>query len=164
VRCTVLVLLAACGDNLVDKTEMCRLGTEASAATVQDRKVIGGVTAYQPDLSLAARDDELRTSIAARRQAAWQVVAKVLAPVPLAATSYSLPAWHTWFARDDFDRVFKKLYRDLGPDGRKARASLDVDAGFAKADPDQESSRDGAGWRDPTQRKIFLRRNGHDLR
>ena len=125
------LLLVGCGDNVVDKADMCRFGTATSAATVQDRKVIGGVVPYEPDLSLAARDDELRTSIATRRQAAWQVVAKVLAPTPLAQTSYSLPAWHTWFARDDFERVFKKLYRDLGPDGRKARAPLDVDAGFA---------------------------------
>jgi len=104
------------------------------AATIEDRKVIGGVAPYAADLALASRDEELRTSIAARRQAAWQAVAKVLAPTALAErNSYSLPAWHTWFGKGDFDRVFKKLYRDLGPTARKARAALDsatIDAGF----------------------------------
>jgi hypothetical protein len=137
----VTCLLAACTDEPIDKTKQCALSTMQSAATVQDRKIIGAVAPYAADLSLAARDEELRTSIAARRQAAWQVVAKVLAPTPLAepllANNFggqpSIPAWHTWFARDDFDRVFKKLYRDLGPAARAARAPLDattIDAGF----------------------------------
>lgn len=142
VRCAAaLLLIAACGTEVPDKTAMCKLGTEASAATVQDRKIIGAVAPYQADYNLAARDEELRTSIATRRQVAWAAVAKVLAPVPLAepqlASNFggqpSIPAWHTWFARDDFDRVFKKLYRDLGPEGRGVRAPLDtatIDAGF----------------------------------
>ncbi|HEY5926760.1 MAG TPA: PPC domain-containing protein [Kofleriaceae bacterium] len=137
-RAAVLaLLLAACGDDSPDKTAMCSLGTAQSAATVQDRKVIGGAAPYAADTSLAARDEELRVSIAARREAAWQAVAKVLAPTPLAepqlAQPFAVPAWATWFARDDFDRVFKKLYRDLGPAGRAIRAALDaatIDAGF----------------------------------
>jgi len=116
---------------------MCKLGTARSAATIEDRKVIGGVVPYAADLGLAARDEELSTSIAARRQVAWDVVGKVLAPTQLAepqlAQPFAIPAWHTWFAKDDFDRVFKKLYRDLGPTARRARAALDaatIDAGF----------------------------------
>jgi hypothetical protein len=135
------LVVAACGDNVPDKTAMCVISTMQSAATVQDRKIIGAVAPYEADYSLAARDEELRVSIAARRQAAWQVIAKVLAPTPLAepqlANNFggqpSIPAWHTWFARDDFDRVFKKVYRDLGPDLRRQRAPLDaatIDAGF----------------------------------
>src|SRR5262245_11041760 len=113
---------------------MCSLGTTRSAATVQDRKIVGGVAPYQADLGLASRDDELGTSIAARRQVAWDVVAKVLAPTPLAEPALAansggqqptVPAWATWFAREDFDRVFKQLYRDLGPAGRRSRAPLD---------------------------------------
>jgi hypothetical protein len=139
-RLALLALLAACGDNDVsDKTAACHLGEARSAATVVDRKIIGPAAPYTPDLGLAARDEELRTSIAARRAAAWQVVEKVLAPVPLAEPRLAqqfggeptIPAWHTWYARDDFDRVFKKLYRDLTPAQRRARAPLDVDAGFA---------------------------------
>lgn len=138
----LITVAAACGDNASDKTAACDLAQQQSAATVQDRKIIGAVAPYAADLSLAARDDELRTSIAARRAAAWQVVGRVLAPTPLAepelASTFggqpTIPAWHTWFARDDFDRVFKKLYRDLGPASRAARSPLDaatIDAAFA---------------------------------
>src|SRR5438445_12453806 len=113
-----------------------------SAATVEDRKVIGGVAPYDADPTLAQRDDELRTSIAARRQVAWNAVAKVLQPTaltePKLAANFggvqpTIPAWHTWFTGDDFDRVFRKLYRDLGPAARRAHPPLDattVDAGF----------------------------------
>jgi hypothetical protein len=133
----LLVLASACGDD-PDKTAACDLSSVSSAATIQDRKVIGAAAPYAADLSLAGRDDELRTSIAARRAAAWQVVAKILAPTSLAAPELSqpreIPAWHSWFARDDFDRLFKKLYRELGPSGRAERAPLSdavIDAGFA---------------------------------
>ena len=135
-RAAVLVLLIGCADH-TDKTAACHLSSAHQAATIQDRKVIGGAAEYAPDLGLADRDDELQGSIAARRAAAWQVVGKVLAPVTLAEPTLSqpfqLPTWGTWFTRDDFDRVFKKLYRDFTPAQRRARATLDaatIDAGF----------------------------------
>jgi hypothetical protein len=142
VRQVVLLgfLIAACGDDS-DKTAECDLGTTASAATVQDRKIIGLAAPYVPDLTFPSRDAEFETSIVARRLAAWQVVERVLAPIPLGDTRLAqnfpstgqpaIPAWHTWYARDDFERVFKKLYRDLGPAGRAARAPIDAQAGFA---------------------------------
>lgn len=131
--------IAACDDNVTDKAAACELGTVTSAATVEDRKVIGLAAPYVPDLELAARDLELEGSIALRRQAAWQIVERVLRPVPLGEPKLAdnfggeqpvIPAWHTWYARDDFDRVFKKLFRDLGPEARAARAPIDADAGF----------------------------------
>src|SRR3569833_1461576 len=135
-RAAVLVLLIGCPVHS-DKTPACHLCSAHLAASIQDRKVIGGAAEYTPDLGLADRDDELQGSIAARRAAAWQVVGKVLAPVTLAEPTLSqpiqLPAWGTWFTRDDFDRVFKKLYRDFSPALRRARATLDaatIDAGF----------------------------------
>ena len=139
-----VVLVAGCGDD--DKTAACDLGPGGdglgevtSEVQVQDRKIIGVAAPYVADLALAARDEALRTSIAARRQAAWQVVERVLTPVPLAepqlAGSFggqpTIPAWHTWYGRDDFERVFKKLYRDLGPTGRRARAPIDPQVGLA---------------------------------
>ncbi|MEP6860291.1 MAG: PPC domain-containing protein [Deltaproteobacteria bacterium] len=135
-RAVVLVLLIGCADH-TDKTAACHLSTAHQNATVQDRKVIGGAAEYTPDLGLPDRDAELQGSIAARRAVAWQVVGKVLAPVTMAEPTLSqpfqLPAWGTWFTRDDFDRVFKKLYRDFTPAQRHARAPLDaatIDAGF----------------------------------
>jgi hypothetical protein len=139
VRWAVLVgFLIACGGGS-DKTAECDLGVTRGAATLPDRKIIGVAADYVPDLTLAGRDAELEGSIAARRAAAWQVVERVLAPVPLAEPRLAnnfpsqpqIPAWHTWYARDDFSRVFKKLYRDLGPAGRAARSPIDPAAGFA---------------------------------
>ena len=104
-----LLALLGCSEQH-DKTAACHLNSTKGAATIQDRKVIGGAAEYPPDLTMAARDGELASSIAARRAAAWNVVGKVLAPTQLAATGFQLPAWHTWFTHDDFERVFKKLY------------------------------------------------------
>ncbi len=140
-RIALVVLVAACGPD--DKTAECdldlQMGSSASASLIQDRRVVGVAAPYVPDLGLAARDEELRTSIAARRAVAWGIVEKVLAPVPLGdprlaasfgGTQPTVPTWATWYARDDFDRVFKHLYQGLGPAGRAARAPIDPDAGF----------------------------------
>jgi hypothetical protein len=54
----VLVGLAACGGD-ADKTVACHLGSQTSAATIQDRKIIGVAAPYTADLGLAARDAEL---------------------------------------------------------------------------------------------------------
>ncbi len=110
-----------------------------SAAIIQDRKVMGVAAPYVPDLGLAERDAEIETSIAARRAAAWDVVQRVITPVPLGEPGLAanfpsqptVPAWHTWYARDDFERTFKHLYRELGPEGRAARAPIDPVAGLA---------------------------------
>lgn len=123
-----LLGLLACGDNHTDKAAAC--GVASSASTIEDRYAVGEAAPYAADLGLAARDAELGGSIAARRQAAWQVVERVTAPVPISELG-ELPAWRTWYARDDFERVFKTLYRALTPEQRAARAPLDVQAGFA---------------------------------
>ncbi|HWU90651.1 MAG TPA: hypothetical protein VN253_25470, partial [Kofleriaceae bacterium] len=121
------VAAAACDDGgEADKTAACRLGARASASTIEDRKIIGVAAPYAADLGLAARDAELEASIALRRAAAWQIVLRVLQPIPLGEPRLAprfggqpaVPAWHTWYARDDFERVFKKLYRDLSPAAR----------------------------------------------
>lgn len=133
-----LLGIAACGTD--DKTSACDLSMTESAVKIEDRRIIGAAAPYAADLALAGREDELRTSIAKRREAAWKVVEKVLAPVPFGdarlAQSFggnlpTIPAWHTWYAHDDFERVFKHLYRALTPAQRKARAAIDPAAGFA---------------------------------
>lgn len=131
-RAVVFLGLVACGDPVKDKTAACSISAHTSAATIQDRKVIGGAAEYHAD---SLDEATLVTSMKARRAAAWNIVGKVLAPVSFAEGSvpFQLPAWHTWFTRDDFDRVFKHLYEALGPAGRMARAPLlgpAIDAGF----------------------------------
>jgi hypothetical protein len=126
------VLIAGCAEDKADQCDLGGdgLGTRVAALEAVDRKIVGLAAPYHPDLGLAARDAELAGSIAARREVAWQIVGKVLAPVPLGEPRLAeqfggapvIPTWHTWYARDDFERVFKRLYVALGPDGRTARA------------------------------------------
>ena len=128
-RAWALLLVVGCGDNLTDRLAVCRA---QQAATVQDRRAIGMAAPYAADLSLAAREEELASSIAARRAVAWQVVSRVVQPVPLGdLPAYSVPAWATWYARDDFERTFEHLFRALTPAQRKARAAIDPVAGLA---------------------------------
>ncbi len=121
----------ACGGD--DKAEVCRAAGTDMAAEAVDRKIIGQAAPYQADPGLASRDDELTMSIAARRAAAWQIAQKVLTPVPLAEPALApqfggqpvIPAWHTWYGKDDFTRLFKRLYDQLGPAGRTTRTRFD---------------------------------------
>jgi hypothetical protein len=140
-----IATIGACGDDLAPAggPATCEpAATVSRALSAVDRRIVGAAAPYPADLGLAAREDELATSIAARRAAAWQVVARALAPVPLAERRLAerlggqpaVPAWQTWYARDDLARVFQRLYRELGPDGRRARAPFSREslaAGFA---------------------------------
>jgi hypothetical protein len=126
-----VALVGACADDATtDKPAACGLGEASAALSIVDRQIVGAAAAYPADLGLRAREAELAASPAARRAAAWQVIARVLAPVPLAeprlAAAFggqpTVPAWHTWYARDDIGRVFQRLYAGLGPDRRRARA------------------------------------------
>lgn len=124
-----VVVFGACAG---DKTDACDLSATESAIKIEDRRIVGMAAPYSADLSLAGREEELRTSIAKRRVEAWKVVEKVLAPVPFGDSRLAgtIPSWHTWYAHDDFERVFKHLYRALTPAERRARAAIDPAAGF----------------------------------
>jgi len=93
-----------------------------------ERKAMGLASEYPADRSLRGRLTELEGSQKARREAAWKAVGRVLAPVPLAAgiakkdgTAATVPRFRTWYGRDDFMRLFGKLYDELPPADRKAR-------------------------------------------
>ena len=102
----------------------------ASALSVVDRSLIGSAADYRADLGLRAREDELRRSQQARRNVAWKVVERVLRPVALDPTALpdaqkpTIPAFQTWYARDDLSRVFARAYDALSPERRKARSPL----------------------------------------
>ena len=138
---SLLVLALAALRRRSDKTAACDLGIDARArrpsrtarSSARRRRTLR-------TSALAARDEELRTSIAARRAAAWQVVeqgARAGAARRAEARAEfggqpTIPAWHTWFARDDFDARVQEAVSRPRPAGRAARAPLDRDdAGFA---------------------------------
>jgi hypothetical protein len=159
----VLVFGASCSGG--DKASQCELddglGSSTAALEAVDRKIVGIAAPYPADLGLAARDAELAGSIAARRAVAWEIVERVLAPVPLAEPQLAenfggnqpvIPSWHTWYGRDDFERVFKKLYADLGTAGRQARAPFDDPAIAAGLEWNTHAVEDLTTW--PEQRYL----------
>jgi hypothetical protein len=130
---------SACGTS-PDAPQVCEgVATASSAATVAERAVLGVGSPYPADATLSARAEALRTSQRARREAAWQVIARVVAPVPVpaatAAAGATVPRFRTWYDREDFTRLFQSLYEGLGPEGRAANArfsetALDEAFGF----------------------------------
>jgi hypothetical protein len=113
------------------------VGTHASPATADERWLLGLASRYPADGTLAARADELHRSQRARRAAAWEVVARTLAPISLAHRTgldgATVPRFRTWYDRQDVYRVFGDLYGGLGPGERTARTRFTdaaLDAAF----------------------------------
>lgn len=123
-----------------DAADRCEVRARSFALTAESRKVVGEASPYPADPTLRARGDRLDRDQRARRDAAWDAIAKVLAPVPLAeelpnhAGPDTLPRWHTWYGRDDLKRIFQKVWRAEPASLRLARDPIpddDLDAGFA---------------------------------
>lgn len=133
-----LVALAACGDNGAP-VDRCVAHVAVSALELPARKLVGEASPYPADPLLRARASELEGSQRARRAAAWQAVARALAPVPLAVAAPApgvdtLPRWRTWYGKDDLVRVFEQVFRAMPASDRHARAPLPdaaLDAAFA---------------------------------
>ncbi len=112
-------------------------GSLVEASSAPDRRVLGVAADYPADLTLEGRFGELARSQRLRRAAAWEAVARVLAPVPtheaLPLTGATVPRWRTFYDREDFGRLFQNLFGGLPPEDRIARARLSdeqVDAAF----------------------------------
>ena len=105
-------------------------GAEAQVGELRplERKALGKAVDYAADKGLRDRLEELSSSRKARRAAAWKAVGRVLAPVKVAeptvktgAKPATVPVFRTWYGRDDFERMFGKMYAELTPADRKAR-------------------------------------------
>ncbi len=122
-----------------DNTTCNGVSSQASAASAEGRWLIGLAARYPADTSLAGRNDELRRSQRARREVAWQAVARALAPVPLAhdagVAGATVPRFRTWYDREDVYRTFGRLYGALGAAGRAAQQRFT-----------DESLDDALGW------------------
>lgn len=86
-----------------------------------ERKAMGKAVDYPADRGLATRISELESSQKARRAAAWKAVGRALKPVKLAGAEGSVPLFRTWYGKDDFERMFGKMYGDLSASDRKER-------------------------------------------
>ena len=137
----LVALAAGCGEEAPAPVPSCQnVESQAQAASAEGRWLLGLAARYPADTGLAARADALRRSQRARRAAAWEAVARALAPAPLAqpvgAANAAVPRFQTWYDRQDVVRVFQRLYEGLGPEGRAARArftdaALDDAFGFS---------------------------------
>ena len=78
--CLLAASAAACGPAQPACTDV---GAHEEEVSAPDRRLLGAAAAYPADPTLEARFEELASSQRARRAAAWEAVARVLAPVPL---------------------------------------------------------------------------------
>jgi hypothetical protein len=109
------------------------LGRSTAMLSVVDRSIVGTPGDYTPDTTLPERELELIGSQRARREVAWQIARRVLAPVgvsrtPAGESGASLALWQTWHNKDDLTRIFRRLYPELTPDERSARAPFGAPA------------------------------------
>ncbi|MCP4443930.1 MAG: hypothetical protein GY811_01110 [Myxococcales bacterium] len=121
-------LLSGCSAG--DTSEDCALGNARLAVQAEDRGILGAGAPYTPNSMLRGQERELHSSQILRRQAAWQTIAKVLAPVALAqdlpnVPSSEIPLWQTWYAKDDTTRIFQHLYEGLASGEKASHARFD---------------------------------------
>ncbi|MGB0592215.1 MAG: cytochrome c [Myxococcota bacterium] len=106
-------------------------------ADVFGRALIGIAQPYNADLGLSLQEERLRTDMAFRRQVAWDIVQRVIDPVPLLGVAElgasneelevaegdipTVARWQTWYGVEDFKRMFRELYGNLTPEERAAR-------------------------------------------
>ncbi len=118
-----LALAAGCAPEAADDG----VGTDRQEARPVDRYLLGRAAQYPAAPLVRGRAEALAKSMAKRRQAAWAVVEKVLAPVPIATPDEAgealfVPRFHTWYSRDDFLPMFDHLFRSLPDADKIARA------------------------------------------
>src|SRR5688572_24302403 len=125
-----LVLCAACAADEIEKPDLC-VGSATAAVKQADRRVIGQASEYPADPTLPADDEDFAASQSARRAMAWRVVERALAPIAVAEERLggaTVPRWQTWYAKDDFERMFARLFAGLDAAGRAARAPFSAAA------------------------------------
>jgi hypothetical protein len=121
--------LAGCGRVAPVPPSCEELGVAIEAAGPAERRVLGDAAPYEADRMLAARSDELARSQRARRAAAWAAVARVLRPVPIAESTAvggaDVPAFRTWYDREDLNRMFQHAYEGMGAERRAVRSPFE---------------------------------------
>lgn len=109
-------------------------GAGSSEIRELERRIVGPAQPYPADTLTADDEDRFARSKKARRELGWHVLAKALAPVAVAnVQNATIPRFRTWLGGDELDRMFGKMYADLGPERRAAKASPtpgEVDALF----------------------------------
>lgn len=117
-------------------------GQDESEIRELERRAVGPAKAYPAETYTDADAEKYAKSKKLRRELGWHVLAKALQPVKIAAQDSvappgpttdakkakpkperTIPLFRTWFGGDEFDRMFAKMYGDLG---KERRLSHDV--------------------------------------
>ena len=113
---------------------------EGGKTDVFGRALIGPAQPYEPDDTLPAVEERLRTDMVFRRQVAWEIIARTIDPVPLlglaeraeGSEELTLPGgvpevsrFQTWYGVDDFKRMFQFLYENEDRASRLRRDPFD---------------------------------------
>ncbi|HZO12694.1 MAG TPA: hypothetical protein VFB62_05540 [Polyangiaceae bacterium] len=111
------------------------LGSQEENVGAAERQIIGLADPYPADATMREREELLQSSMKARREMAWGVVAKILAPVKLKAQEIELheegqtdaveptiARFETWYQKDELKRMFLELYKQHGKENRQAKA------------------------------------------
>lgn len=101
-----------------------------------ERRAVGPARPYPAEPYSDAEADQFARSKKARRQLGWHVLAKILQPTPIAAQpdppdtdrkdeakplpERTIPLFRTWLGGDEFERMFAKMYGELGKSRRLA--------------------------------------------
>ncbi len=121
-----LAAAAGCSATAADDFE----GAQAQEGELRplERKAIGKAADYPADKTLRTRLEELESSRKARRAVAWKAVGRALSPIKIADKTLkvgdkpaTVPLFRTWYGKDDFERMFGKMYADRTAEDRKAR-------------------------------------------
>jgi hypothetical protein len=121
-----LATAVGCSTSAADDSE----GAQAQEGELRplERKAIGKAVDYPADRSMRASFETLESSRKARRAAAWKAVGRALTPIKVADATLApgqkpatVPMFRTWYGKDDFERMFGKMYADRTAADRKAR-------------------------------------------
>ena len=112
-------------------------GFGASKFDVFGRALAGVAAPYPADSTLNGEEARLQSDMAFRRQTAWDIVERVIEPVPLLGLAETtegdvleqpdsegptVPRYETWYGVDDIKRLFRHLLDGLSPVERATRA------------------------------------------
>src|SRR5262245_52615250 len=96
-----------------------RHSDQANLMTFDARKAVGRGASYRP-VELDA--DKISADMALRRSHAWAVFRQLNEPYSVPGTTVTVSMWQTWYDQDEFSALFKKLWDELTPQERQAKA------------------------------------------
>jgi hypothetical protein len=95
----------------------------------RERRAVGRAQPYPADRLTEEDEKRLRTSIKARRELGWKILAKAIEPAKIAQQEVvglppgekTIPLFRTWLGSNEIDLMFAKMFTDLGKERRVAR-------------------------------------------